>query len=294
MTAVASRHRRCGACLRGRRPRSNARAASRAATRKASGLGDEDGRVGGRAASRARRAPDRLAAVPKRPPRPNASACAAPHRPMRSPSRGSRPCAGEAHHRRRSRRRRRRRWQRRARTPRRAAARAAPTRPVAARPGKRRRRGEAAADRPEPHDAEPRTADRRCRRPRRASMPASTPPCCKPGELGGGARRQAEHQPGERLEDQFLGAVGEHRDEHEDREPPRLRLGPDFRQALREAPSRGAATAICERHGRCRRPSMLHTARTAISERDDRDDGQRPRPGESAKTDRAAARRSAR
>ena len=52
---------------------------------------------------------------------------------------------------------------------------------------------------------------------------------------------------GERLEDQVLRAVGQHRDEDEDGEPPRLGFGPDFEQALRGrwlARRRGPAGAV--------------------------------------------------
>ena len=53
----------------------------------------------------------------------------------------------------------------------------------------------------------------------------------QPGRLAG---REAEHDAGERLEDQVLRAVGEHRDEDEDGEAPRLGLGPDLGSASRK------------------------------------------------------------
>jgi hypothetical protein len=62
-----------------------------------------------------------------------------------------------------------------------------------------------------------------------------------PDELRGLARREAEHGSRERLEDQILRAEGEHRDEDEDRELPRLRIVPDLRQRRAEGKLRGCA-----------------------------------------------------
>ena len=63
-------------------------------------------------------------------------------------------------------------------------------------------------------------------------MPSKHAAMLDAGELGRFAGREAEDQAGERLEDQVLGAVGQHRDEHEDGEAARLRLGPDLGERL--------------------------------------------------------------
>ena len=101
-----------------------------------------------------------------------------------------------------------------------------PTRPAAASAEQHHRRGDAAAD--ASRRAASRAAARRtCSRPApRAIMPSRTPPCCTPESLVDFAGREAEDQAGEGLEDQVLRAVGQHRDEDEDGEPPRLAAPP--------------------------------------------------------------------
>ena len=109
------------------------------------------------------------------------------------------------------RRRRRRRWRRRARTPTRAAA----------RPGRRAPASASAAERHAPRRGSRRSSRRAASRTaaaeaarddaRRGSCPTSTPPCWTPASLRRFARREAEDRAGERLEDQVLRAVGEHR-----------------------------------------------------------------------------------
>ena len=103
------------------------------------------------------------------------------------------------------------------------------------------------------------------------------------------AGRDAEDDAGEGLEDQVLRAVGEHRDEDEDREAARLRLAPDLR-----------ASAVAERAGLCAAGAGA-SARVRL----DADDGERRvrparrrtthagdrRPGAAARTDRGSARR---
>ena len=93
--------------------------------------------------------------------------------------------------------------------------------------------GDAAADGPATQRAEPAAAhqagrDARpgsCRRERRHAG------CRRAGSIGPASWPKT--QSGERLEDQVLGAVGEHRDEDEDREAPRCRLRPSISRARR-------------------------------------------------------------
>ena len=105
-----------------------------------------------------------------------------------------------------------------------------------------RRRGEAAADRPGAHRAAAAAADQAAadRDQHHAGEHAAM---LQPGQPGDCARREAEHGAGERLEDQFLRAVGQHRDEHEDREAARLRLRPDLAQRRQERLPGGAGCA---------------------------------------------------
>ena len=74
--------------------------------RREPGRDQEQHRLGPRTRCRRRSPGDRTswrarsaATVPEKPPRPKAMACAAPHRPMRTPSRASRPVPGQRHHR---------------------------------------------------------------------------------------------------------------------------------------------------------------------------------------------------
>ena len=60
------------------------------------------------------------------------------------------------------------------------------------------------------------------------------------GRLAGG---EAEQQPGDRLEDQFLRAIGEHRHRDEDGEAARARIGGDLAQRRGERDARGAVGA---------------------------------------------------
>src|SRR5678815_2545321 len=46
------------------------------------------------------------------------------------------------------------------------------------------------------------------------------------------AGREGEDRAGKRLEDQILRAIGEHRDENKDREPPRFWLVPYFHEGI--------------------------------------------------------------
>ena len=71
------------------------------------------------------------------------------------------------------------------------------------------------------------------------------------GQLRRLARREAEHRAGERLEDQVLRAVGQHRDEDEDRKAPRLAARSRPRQALRGMTTGAAAPSIADDRG-CR------------------------------------------
>ena len=122
---------------------------------------------------------------------PNAIACAAPHRPMRTPSRPLRPCAGQRHHR--------------------ADGRdgegavghaeredGGAQRPARAdeagqRPGRAARPPRRRSRRPS-RCAASRSAGRRrrCRAAPTSTMPSSTPPCCTPESLRRLARREAE------------------------------------------------------------------------------------------------------
>ena len=98
----------------------------------------------------------------------------------------------------------------------------------------------AAAERTQPATAQLRSAPAR---PRPKALPATATrimaeqhaAVLDPRELGGFARGHAEDRPGEGLEDQVLGAVGQHRHEDEDREAPGLGFRPDLRQRLAEA-----------------------------------------------------------
>ena len=74
------------------------------------------------------------------------------------------------------------------------------------------------------------------------TMPRKTPRVLQPGHRGRLAGREAEDVPGERLDDQLLHEVGGHREQHEDREAARLRLGPDLGEGGAERPG-GAGPA---------------------------------------------------
>ena len=98
-------------------------------------------------------------------------------------------------------------------------------------------------------------------------MPISVPRVLQAGKFGGCARRKAEHDAGERLEDQILRAIGQHRDEDENRKSPRLRLGPDFHERRRKRRC-GAAGAV--RDG-CRSVASLDAPHTAMAQDNGRD-----------------------
>ena len=151
--------------------------ASRAATRNSTASAANTRGIGERRVSRAAAAPGRWRRSPTRPPTPKASACAAPHMPIRVPSRAAAAVAGQAHHRADGRRPRTRRWRRRAPTP--------PAR-SGARPGRARQRP--APARPAAEATQPPIVQARIARPRTSpasrpsptatsTMPASTPPC---------------------------------------------------------------------------------------------------------------------
>ena len=185
-TTFAATRSPSGAARRPRaRPRPAMRSPARPTTRNASGLDGENQRIGGQRRARTRRGRHRPAPCRRRRRAPNASACAAPHRPMRVPSRSRAPCAAspiiepiaadreDAVAKRQARTR---------------AARSAPGRPPQSRSTaiahQRRRRGEAAGDRPKPQRSPsrgPPIAEAANRHQR--SCPASTPPCCRPASL---------------------------------------------------------------------------------------------------------------
>jgi len=109
----------------------------------------------------------------------------------------------------------------------------------------RDRRRDAAADDPTAKPAVA-AAEQAAEHPDRhhADKPAAVLQRCEAGRL---PWREAEQQPGERLDDQLLRAVGEHRDDHEDREAPRAPVGPDLAEGCLEARAR------CRLSGRRRR-----------------------------------------
>ena len=73
------------------------------------------------------------------------------------------------------------------------------------------------------------------------------------GEFCRHARRHSEHQPGERLDQQLLGAEGEHRHEDEDGEAARRRVIPLLSQRRRESGLARRRRPLCRRR-RARRP----------------------------------------
>ena len=127
-----------------------------------------------------------------------------------------------------------------------------PTRPAAARPVSitaEARQPPMARRASEPQPAAPERAGQR-----HGDHASRTPPCCTPDELGRLARREAEDQAGEGLEDQVLGAVGEHRDEDEDGEPARLGLRPDLGERLAGSGAWRPARPVAARGAALRRP----------------------------------------
>ena len=106
------------------------------------------------------------------------------------------------------------------------------------------------------------------------------------------ARREAEHHAGERLEDQVLRAVGQHRDEDEDREAARVGFGPDLGQGLAEA-RRVHRLAVVD-VALARRPRALRAAHSAMQRDRERQRRHRRRHGDQALRrvrDRGSARR---
>jgi hypothetical protein len=107
--------------------------------------------------------------------------------------------------------------------------------PASHQPGQRQRRGQAAADRPAAQLPKPMP---RQRRPASAasSMPGQHAAVLQARQLVDSARRVAEHRAGEGLEDQVLRAVGQHRHEDEDREAARVGSAHTCAQRLAEGP----------------------------------------------------------
>ena len=91
------------------------------------------------------------------------------------------------------------------------------------------RRSDAADDRPQPQRPEPGAANP-AGAERDAEHAGQHAAMLQAGERGGRARRHAEHQAGVGLDEKLLRAIGEHRDEDENRELARCRLGPNLRE----------------------------------------------------------------
>src|SRR5450631_361034 len=77
-------------------------------------------------------------------------------------------------------------------------------------------------------------------------------------KLGGLAGREAEHHAGERLKNEILRAVGQHRDKDKDREAPRFWFRPDFQECFRKVDFGGSFRVGCWT-GVTVRPSMPQT-----------------------------------
>ena len=160
----------------------------------------------------------------------------------------------------------RRRWRRRARTRTRAAA--MPGRRGRQRPGS----NSASAEAMQPPMVQVRSEPKR--RPPTVALPASATSIMPSehaavlhaGQLRRFSRREAEDGAGERLEDQILRAVGEHRDEDEDREAARLRLGPHLGQALRNELSRASRASRPPAKALGCRPSMFQIGKQGEQE----------------------------
>ena len=169
--------------------------------------------------------------VAQRPPRPNATACAAPHSPMRVPSREPapllarpiiEPMAATAN------------------TPLESAERedgSAKRERIGAEQSARRDGGKgdsgskAARNRPHAQGAESAPADRR-RHDGDEDHPGQHASMLEPRELRRHAGSHAEDEAGEGLDEQFLGAVGEHGNKNENGELARGRLRPDLQEGL--------------------------------------------------------------
>ncbi len=82
------------------------------------------------------------------------------------------------------------------------------------------------------------------------------------------ARGEREHDPRKRLEDQVLRGIGEHRDEHEDGEAPRLRLVPHSPQRIEEGAFAALPRAVIHRAHDVGRRLDPHQGRRRDQQRD--------------------------